>query len=99
NWSILEAQAERILFTDGDCIPHACFVQNHFLEGKDDTVCCGRRVDIMERIAANLTVEDICNGKLDSYFWILSNIANKRIEFGEQGLYFPGWIADFISLF
>lgn len=99
NWAILEAQSDFLIFTDGDCIPHPRFIQAHYEGQKEKTVLCGRRVDLMEEISQKLTLEDIKNGKLNSPFWILRNMIENKMDFGEQGLYFPSWLSGLMDPF
>jgi len=99
NWSILESQSDFLIFTDGDCIPHRNFIKAHFEGQEEKTVLCGRRVDLMDKISEKLTLEDVKNGKLDSTFWVLKNMAANKMDFGEQGLYFPSWLSRLLDLF
>lgn len=99
NWSILESKSEKIVFTDGDCVPHKHFVRAHLLSCKKNEVACGRRVDLMEKISKRLTAADIKKGKLDSYLLLLQGIFKKEIEFGEKGFYFPSWVSKLLSPF
>ena len=99
NWSVLECRAERMIFTDGDCVPHRHFLSSHYEHSDPNTVYCGRRVDIMEELAGELTVEDIRGGKLESPWWIVRNILKGKTDFGEQGFYLPELLARLVPTF
>lgn len=99
NWAVLESQAERLIFTDGDCIPHRHFVMSHFECNAENRVSCGRRVDLMENLSLNLTREDILSRKLESLSWLLRNIYKGEVEYGGQGFYLPAWLAGMVPAF
>lgn len=99
NWASLEALADRMIFTDGDCVPHRDFVRAHFENSKETTVYCGRRVDLMEKLTRTLDLPDVISGKMDSNFWLLKNIIKDEMDFGEQGFFLPQWAANFIPIF
>lgn len=99
NWAILESKADWIIFTDGDCIPHRYFVKSHFEDSRENAVLCGRRVDVMEKLAPRLTVEEVRNGTLESYIWMAAQIVKDEFDFGTQGLYLPKALTGLIPLF
>ena len=99
NWATLEAQAERIVFTDADCIPHRHFLKSHDEARLKDVVLGGRRVDIMEKLAGALTLEDVRSGKLESYAWLIQNIVQGKMDYGGQGFYLAGALAKTFSFF
>lgn len=98
NWAALEARADRIVFTDGDCVPHRHFVKCHHENIKENNVLCGRRVDLMEEVSKTLTLRDIRDGILESPFWIAREILRKRVDFGEQGFFLPRWTSKLVTL-
>ena len=93
NWSVLEARAENIVFTDGDCIPHPHFVRAHSEEAREGVVQCGRRVDLMEKISPVISAQDVSKGRLDSLTWMTARIIREEVDFGWQGFYLPRFLA------
>lgn len=49
NRAIAVAQADYLIFLDGDCIPHADFINAHVQNSEHGIVCTGRRVDLGSR--------------------------------------------------
>jgi glycosyltransferase involved in cell wall biosynthesis len=66
NESIRIAGAPYLIFTDGDCIPHPTFVEEHLAQAEKGMCLAGRRVDLSERITKMLTPEKIRQGILQS---------------------------------
>ena len=97
NWATLESQAEQIIFTDGDCVPHKHFLESHMEEFGENTVLCGRRVDLMEAVSKELSLEDVKNGTLESSLWILKAALKDKIDYGEQGLFLSKPFAKLFS--
>ena len=87
NWSVLEAKADVICFTDADCVPHRHFVRSHLEEAGENRVLCGRRVDLMEKIAPEISREHVRTGQLESPLWLLGRIFKGEADYGEQGFY------------
>ncbi len=97
NAAVLESKADWMIFTDGDCVPHQHFLRAHTGHAEEKTVLCGRRVDLMEEISKPLTPEDVSNGKLDSLSWFFPNYLKDKMDFGQQGIYIPRFLADFFN--
>jgi GT2 family glycosyltransferase len=51
NRAVRAATADRLIFIDGDCVPHRRFVQNHLRYAGPKTVCAGRRVQLGPRLS------------------------------------------------
>jgi GT2 family glycosyltransferase len=92
NWATLEASSDRLVFTDGDCVPHRHFSSAYARVLDPETVYCGRRVDVMEEAAQSLSLEDVRAGRLESWSWFLRNVLAGRIDYGEQAVYLPAWL-------
>jgi cellulose synthase/poly-beta-1,6-N-acetylglucosamine synthase-like glycosyltransferase len=93
NWATLEAQAGRIVYTDADCIPHRHFVHAHIQEAREDSVACGRRVDLFEKVSQSITLQSVQAGTLENPGFLLDKAINGEIDFGQQGLYLPYMVA------
>ncbi|OGR85584.1 MAG: hypothetical protein A2901_01985 [Elusimicrobia bacterium RIFCSPLOWO2_01_FULL_54_10] len=99
NWAALEARAERLVFTDGDCIPHRHFARAHHQESSSDTASCGRRVDLFDKVSAEMTIEKVKTGALESPLWLLNKAVSHEIDFGQQGIYLPYIMARTLTAF
>ncbi len=49
NRAIAVSQADYLIFLDGDCIPHADFINAHVQNSERGIICTGRRVDLGSR--------------------------------------------------
>jgi len=98
NAACLEALADRIVFTDGDCVPHRHFARSYAEMMDEDSVYCGRRVDLMGKISAPLSEKDVASGRLDSLCWHLKAVFGGLVDYGEQGFYFPDWLYGLFTL-
>ena len=54
NTAILEARSERLIFIDGDCVPHPKFIESHMLESERACIATGRRVELGPRYSDRL---------------------------------------------
>jgi glycosyltransferase involved in cell wall biosynthesis len=86
NKSVLRAQAEYIIFIDGDCILHHKFLESHWKYKKSNTILSGRRVRLGEKITGELTSDDIRSRKIEKVsFWVKKCIT-KDVK---HGIYLP----------
>jgi len=69
NNGIRAAQAEHIVFIDGDCIPGRDFLLDHWNEREPNRVLLGRRLETSERWSDALTMERIQSGEFERYGW------------------------------
>jgi len=68
NKSILRARNEYLIFTDGDCIPHPAFIQEHMAAAEPNTILTGRRVNLSDTITQQLSEEKVRAGSLQKDF-------------------------------
>lgn len=61
NEAIRNSKTDYLIFIDGDCIPHSDFIKAHFDNREDNTVLCGRRVNLTKSISNKITKENILN--------------------------------------
>jgi len=61
NEAIRNASTDYLIFFDGDCIPHSGFVKAHFENKEENTVLCGRRVNLTKNISSKIKKENILN--------------------------------------
>ena len=59
NEAFKQISTDYCIFMDSDCIPHHHFVRDHWKAREHNTVLCGRRVELSERMSTNLSVDDI----------------------------------------
>lgn len=69
NNAIRVAQAEYLVFIDGDCLPGKHFLQDHWNEREEAKVLLGRRVETSERWSKDLTLEKVESGEFERYGW------------------------------
>lgn len=99
NRAIVAAEAEYILFVDGDCIPHPEFVKEHYQNREESTVLTGRRVNLSEKITARLTAERIAEGWLwkNPLALFMDGIFGKSYDV-EKGIYIKNsFLRDFMN--
>ncbi len=65
NKAIVAAQADIIIFVDGDCIPHAQFVKEHTNSTRLGFCSAGRRVNMSSQLSDSLTTEAVKSGVLE----------------------------------
>lgn len=86
NQSVLRANAEYIVFIDGDCILHHRFLETHWKYKNRNTILSGRRVRLGEKITGELTASDVSSRRIEKLdFWIKKCIP-KDIK---HGIYVP----------
>ena len=72
NSAIKSANSDYLIFIDNDCIPNKDFVKEHISNKKDNTVLCGRRVMLGEKISTKFDIEYITSGNYEKIFLKLS---------------------------
>ena len=65
NNAIRAARSDYLIFTDGDCLPHALFIADHMAEHGADRYLCGRRVETGPAWTAALRLEDVESGRFE----------------------------------
>jgi len=90
NRAIMSALTDYLVFIDGDCIPHRGFMQGHMRACGANTVLCGRRVMLGEKLSAKLKEDprEISGGSI-SYLNLLGDMFSKPNGgyHTEEGLY------------
>lgn len=71
NKAINASQTDYLVFIDGDCIPHHKFLFDHWSHHRENTLLCGRRVNLSKRMSEQLTVDDIASGHYEKLTWKL----------------------------
>ncbi|MBE2217882.1 MAG: glycosyltransferase [Ignavibacteria bacterium] len=78
NKAIRESRSDYLIFIDGDCIPHRAFIEGHLRERGANTVLCGRRVMLGEKLSARLKEDAAVMGHGSiSYFSLLGDMFSK----------------------
>lgn len=65
NKAIEASQGDYLVFIDGDCIPHRCFLEDHFSNRNEHIVLSGRRVQLSQKRTELLSTKQIKNGFLE----------------------------------
>ncbi|MCF7790924.1 MAG: glycosyltransferase [Victivallales bacterium] len=72
NKAVTVSGGNYLIFTDGDCIPHKCFIKNHWEQRENDKVLTGRRAFLTKFISKKLTQKNVEKGILEKSFLIIS---------------------------
>jgi len=89
NESIKVSKTNHLIFIDGDCIPHSNFIKAHFENIKKDTVLCGRRVFLGEKLSERFNKDFIMNHEYEkNNFKIFKDSLrnDKSSKYFEEGL-------------
>lgn len=70
NKSILEAESDYVVFTDGDCIPREDFLEMHDREARPSTYLSGGYHKLPMSTSKAITREDIISGKCFQIDWL-----------------------------
>lgn len=90
NEAIKSVSTDYLIFIDGDCIPHKNFIQAHMKERELNTVLCGSRVMLSDRMSKNITLEDVSVGKIERFkFNLLFDTLTRKASRLEEGIYIP----------
>jgi len=85
NRAVAAAEAELLVFIDGDCVPHRHFLQAHYQNRAPKIACYGRRVMLSERISKEILANATAQlPKLN--FWQAVRSRSQRLD---SGLYWP----------
>jgi glycosyltransferase involved in cell wall biosynthesis len=94
NLAVLRSSGERIVFLDGDSIPHSRWVEDHDKAHLRADVLCGRRVKLGPRLTERVDATMVQNGGLERLFSpVLSSFLSRDTERWSLGLRFPAWFA------
>ena len=83
NKAILASRGNYLIFTDGDCIPHSRFVEEHYVNRREGVVLSGRRAYLSERLSGSLNKKDITNKYLQGRYLIPLFIHNAFMNDGK----------------
>ncbi len=82
NEAIRNSSTNYLIFTDGDCIPHPKFIKAHYMNRKNNTVLCGRRVNYGKNISQRITKESIVSldYKKINLFEVIYSSLNRHVD-------------------
>ncbi len=83
NQAVLSSRSNYLIFIDGDCIPHRCFIEEHFEHRHPGIVLTGRRVQLTQRLSTQLTENRIINGSFERHLKIkllISTVFQKKLH-------------------
>lgn len=90
NRAIMSARTDYLVLIDGDCIPHRAFIEGHLRARDANTVLCGRRVMLGEKLSARLKEDPSVMGRGSiSYLSLLGDMFSKPNPgyHSEEGIY------------
>lgn len=101
NSSIKISTAGYLIFIDGDCIPHPCFVAEHLKNAEQKVCLMGRRVMLSQRLTEKLTAKAIRNGYMNSgkmMMEMLWDYSTLRLFHFKKGLYVRNnWLRKYFN--
>jgi glycosyltransferase involved in cell wall biosynthesis len=68
NEAVRQTRAERVIFLDGDAVPHRHFVADHLADHRRADVLCGRRVRLGPQLSARVDTDMVLDGVLERWF-------------------------------
>lgn len=80
NKAILKASTEYLIFTDGDCIPRADFVETHLKLSQTNWFLSGGYFKLPETISKAITKANIINQDCFELHWLLENGLKKTFK-------------------
>jgi len=90
NAAIRVAETNRLIFIDGDCIPHVRFIEGHLSCQDENVICFGRRVELGQQYSKRLRAEPAFVKRLSMpifYLGSLPKLAFDRVKNPESGIY------------
>src|SRR5210317_606286 len=73
NKAIVASEGEYLIFTDGDCIPHPEFVENHVRLSRKGYFLSGGYFKLPINLSRKISKEDILSGNATRPGWLLKN--------------------------
>ncbi len=90
NEAIKKSATNYLVFIDGDCVPHSNFLKEHYENIQNNTVLCGKRVNLSKRLSDELTRNSILDGSFEkvTFKHFYDSWRNKKIRstYVEEGL-------------
>ncbi len=96
NKAVASSCADRIIFSDSDCIPSRNFISDHKRLYKEKTITTGPRVYLNEKITKDLKRKLKTPCYLKNTLKLLLLSISKRVSRAEQGIRFPDVLTPFI---
>jgi glycosyltransferase involved in cell wall biosynthesis len=94
NLAVLRSSGERLVFLDGDSIPHRRWIEDHDTAHGRADVLCGRRVKVGPRLSERVDATMVQRGDLERLFGpVLASALRGDTERWSLGLRLPAGIA------
>ncbi len=88
NGSIKLSEGEYLIFFDGDCLPYSTFVEAHVKLMQKETVLCGRRVNLGDKLSKKLRNEELHVNTIErNFFSFYRQMKDDKARHIEQGLF------------
>ena len=94
NQAIRSARSDLLIFIDGDCVPHARFIESHLSAANQHTISAGRRVELGPRFSRKLMADPALIASLSTtsgYMRHLLTMLNDQVKNPESGFY-SSWL-------
>lgn len=92
NEAVRRSTGDHLIFLDGDSIPHACWVEDHALAARPNTVLCGRRVKLGPELTEQIEPDWVESGRLDSRRFLFGGRLHNQLGRWLLGIRLPAWI-------
>lgn len=99
NKAIKSSESDYLIFIDGDCLPHKHFIREHLKASDENTVLCGRRVMLGDKLSDKIKIEPqlLKKGSIN-YLTVVNDKINTKVpsNYAEESIYLGG--SPFTSL-
>ena len=88
NRAILAAKSDYLVFIDGDCVLHPCFMEHHLRLAKDNLILGGKRLKLNEKLTSLFLRKSIDCTDMNRYLLLnLLHLRKEGIRYPEEGFY------------
>ena len=78
NRAIATSDADYLIFIDGDCLIHPCFIARHLEVARRDRFCSGSLIRLDDATTKSVTEEDVLEGRVFDIDWLRRSGALRR---------------------
>jgi glycosyltransferase involved in cell wall biosynthesis len=90
NRAIAETQADYLIFTDGDCIPHPDFVAGHVALARNGHFVSGGCIRLGAQATATIGPDDVLHGRVFNPGWLIEQ-GESNLNLRKLKLSAPAW--------
>lgn len=92
NKAVKAAASDYLIFIDGDCIPHHCFIAEHLRHRAEGCIVAGRRVELPKKESDSITEADVRRRFFEYRMTFRALLASVRheVKYAELGIHLRG---------